>query len=240
MNQGYCCFHFSRKAFCNALICCFIVVVLCVSCEQRKTVHNANEGYISYQISYPPEILQQPVSNLLPAVMDFYFSDKELKFKIKGDLNLFSMEFLSRANGDSCFTLFKVINRKMVYPMKDNEMWFLFDNGAPERIQFFPDSVKHISGFKCQLINIHLKNTQSTLNAYVTNEIKVNNALFRSPFGKIEGVPMEFEMMYNGLKYKFKAQKYLPSIGDERMTIPNDYQVSSKNDIRDLLDSIFR
>lgn len=195
---------------------------------------------ISYHIQYPKQILEQPVANLLPEKMDLFYTNSAIKFKIKGDLNLFSIEFLSRAQGDSCFTLFKVINHKMYYTLQENEMWFLFDSGKQARIQAFPDSTKIIAGYQCQLVRILLPENNSSLRAYITRDIKLNNKLFRSPLGKVEGIPLEFDVQYKGLNYRFTTTEVDKTIGNESMYIPLDYEKTSKADICSLLDTIIQ
>jgi len=211
-----------------------------MGCHKTSSTSELQEGTITYHIQYPKQILDQPVSNLLPDKMELFYTGSAIKFKIKGDLNLFSIEFLSRAQGDSCFTLFKVINRKMYYSLQENEMWFLFDSGKHARIQAFPDSTKLISDYQCQLVKVLLTDANSSLSAYITRDIKLNNKLFRSPLGKVEGVPLEFDIYYKGEKYHFNAVKVEKTIGNEPMFVPKDYEYTSKSEISDILDSIIR
>lgn len=239
MDQGRCSVLFKKSSIHNTLMLCLLLPAL-IGCHKSSPTSELQEGTITYHIQYPQQILEQPVSNLLPDKMELFYTSSAIKFKLKGDLNLFSIEFLSRSQGDSCFTLFKVINRKMYYSLQEDEMWFLFDSGKHARIQVFPDSTKLISDYQCQLVKVLLTDANSSLSAYITRDIKLNNKLFRSPLGKVEGVPLEFDIYYKGEKYHFNAVNIEKNIGNESMFVPKDYENTSKAEISSILDSIIR
>lgn len=213
--------------------------MLITACTSNKSDSSLNSGAIDFKIQYPQQLSEQSISNLLPEAMCLYYTPNELKFKIKGDLNIFSLEYLSRANGDSCFTLFKVVNRKLYYPLKENELWFLFDKNPPIIFKEYKDSTKIIAGFNCHKVMIAYSDYPDTyFDAYFTKEIKLNKKLFKSPFQKIEGIPLQYEVKYNNMTYKFLATKVYNSIGDEVMAIPDDYKLTTPTEIHDLVNSL--
>lgn len=216
-----------------------LLISFITGCKNKGTTGGPTQGHLRYKVVYPDELVRQPIASLLPDEMDILFKDNALKVSIKGDLNLFSLEFLSRANGDSCFTLFKVVNKKMVYQLDDNEKWFLFDSGSAPVFEI-KDSVRNIAGFNCNLVEIHYRgNPQVKYNAFFTTQIGLNSGLLKTPMGNIPGIPLEFNVVYNGLTFKFVAQQFMPFPTDEKMEVPGDYEPSSREEIRSLIDTVF-
>ncbi|MBN2166819.1 MAG: hypothetical protein JW717_11130 [Marinilabiliaceae bacterium] len=223
----------------NRIILYILTTSILYSCIPEKKTEIHNIGNIEYKIEYPVQISEQPIANILPEEMSLFFTPNELKFKIKSDLNIFMLEYLSRANGDSCYTLFKVVNRKLYYPLYKNEQWFLFKNNPPIKYQINKDSIKNIAGIDCYQVIISTNtNKPNQINAYFTNNIKINRKLLNSPFNEIDGVPLQFEIQYYNKTYKFIATKITGSIGDEIMTVPNDYKLSTPKEINELVNSI--
>jgi hypothetical protein len=221
------------------LIGAVVVLFLIYGCNNGSKSDLPNQGLITYKITYSQELLKQPISALLPEEMNLYFADDKLKINIKGDLNLFSLEFLSLAGGDSCFTLFKLVNRKMVYRLNNTEKWFFFDEGTSPVFKVIEDSVRQIAGFDSQLVELTYKNSpHPVVQGFFTTLLDIKSEQLRSPFGKVPGVPLDFSVRYNGELFHFKAIKYLPFPPNEPMVVPNEYVVSTLSEIRSVIDSI--
>jgi hypothetical protein len=217
----------------------FFALMCLAGCSEKRTPQGPDQGLVRYQIDYPPEIAKQAIVTLLPQEMDLFFKDQALKIKISGEYNVFALEFLSKAEGDSCFTLFKVFNKKMVYQLAENEKWFFFDRGTVPAVKVIRDSVRHIAGLECRLAELTYKEAPDTkIYAYYTNQLNINNKLLRSPLGNLDGIPLQFEVLYNGLKFRFTAQSFLPFPKDEYMDLPSDYDMTTRQEIRSLIDSV--
>lgn len=207
-----------------------------VGCSKGKVVQ---QGVIEYAIDYPDEISSRPISNILPEKLQVYFSENRMKMRIKGELNLFSLDFLAKAGGDSCFTLFKMINKKMVIPMEDHERWFLFNDSHPFKHQVFRDSIKNIAGLNCFKVQIfHEDSPDVVYDTWFTEEVSLTSQMMRTPFAEIDGVPMVFEIKYNGLLYCFHATSFSNELGNECMDVPEGYELASYKDVKDVVDLI--
>ncbi|MFT3739286.1 MAG: hypothetical protein QM786_11050 [Breznakibacter sp.] len=220
-----------QKHFTAILVSLFIL-----GCTDKKQT-GPTQGLVRYSIDYPDEIKSKPIFGLLPVEMDLLFDTTAVKLAVKGDLNLFSLEFLSRAKGDSCFTIFRMPTKRMVYQLGKDEKWFLFEEGTLPEPKLHPDSLKNIAGFDCRLVEFRYKSdSRLAATAFFTDQLSVDPSLFRMPFRKIPGVPMEFEVDFNGLIFKFKAQKFLPFPSDEKMILPAEYEITSRKEIRSIID----
>jgi len=217
-----------------------ILVLILHSCKEKNSDSSDNEGYIQYEIQYPPEIMSQSISNILPQYMTVLYKGKQVKFKIKSDLNLFIMEFLSRSGGDSCYSLIKMVNHKIYCPLTKNEKWFLFENATPFTYKEHKDSVSLIAGIKCYKVDLKYEDKKKTSSvAYFTSDINFNHNQLHTPFDKIGGIPLKFELSYNKQLFKFIAVKYSPVLElNESFTIPDDYELTNRNEIENLLKMI--
>jgi hypothetical protein len=217
-----------------------LIPLMCLAgCSEKRLPQGPDQGLVKYRIDYPEEITKQAIATLLPHEMDLYFRDEMLKIKISGEYNVFAIEFLAKAQGDSCFSMFKVFNKKMVYQLEPNEKWFFFDSSAFPDAKVLADSIKNFAGLDCHLVQLSYGHSpQNVTNAYFTNQLNINSQLLRSPLGNQAGIPLQFEVLYNGLTFKFTAQSFLPFPKDEIMFVPDDYEPSSRHEIRSLIDSI--
>ncbi len=224
----------------KTIITLIILVLILHSCKEKNSDSSDNEGYIQYEIQYPAEIMSQSISNILPQYMTVFYKGNQVKFKIKSDLNLFIMEFLSRSGGDSCYSLIKMVNHKIYYPLTKNERWFLFQNATPFTYKAHKDSISSIAGIKCYKVDIKYEDKKGTSAvAYFTSDINLNQNQLHTPFDKIGGIPIKFEISYNKQLFKFVAVKFSPVLdADESFTIPDDYELTNRHEIEDLLKMI--
>lgn len=219
----------------------FFLLSVLYSCNRSTNQQIMNSGTIEYKITYPSKFKNQAFSNILPKEMSVFFTEDHLKFQIKGEFNLFALEFIARSNGDSCFTLFRMPARKIFYPLSDQERWFLFESNPPFSFKEYPDSIKQIAGLNCHKVEVTYKNDSGKhFVAYFTNDISISKELMRSPFEKVEGVPLLFEIQYNNLTYQFEASRFSAGTGNEKLYVPDDYELTEKNEIQSIICSILQ
>ena len=217
----------------------FIVLVLGIvvlGCETNKRSNMAEQGMIEYEIDYPSEIASRPVSHLLPEKLQVYFAGDRLKLQIKGDLNLFSLDFFALAGGDSCYTVFKMLNRRMLVPMTDNERWFLFSDDQPFRYRVEKDSLRTIAGFNCHKVTISRNDApDESYDAWFTEELPLTARMMRTPFEKIPGVPMAFEITFKQMTFRFKASAFSCNAGNEPIAIPKGCELATRQEMKEMI-----
>jgi hypothetical protein len=217
-------------------------ILLISGCSGNNRPNGLKEGVIDYEIIYPEQLQKEIYASLLPKEMSLVMFDDVLKLKIKGELNLFSLEFLSNYDGDSCYTLLKLPARKVYYPLQPQEKWFLFDDTVISSFKIHPDSIKTFAGISSHLVTIYFKDPQmGVCHAYFSDTIDFNPKGLHTPFDKIPGIPLAFEIKYNNLIFKFKASRFSHSIDkDEQRGIPEGYEMTSRDDLESIISSILQ
>jgi GLPGLI family protein len=218
----------------------YIVTILIVfwGCNGTKEdKKDYSEGTIEYKIIYPQQVIDEGLTMFLPEKMMVFFKDKNLKVRFKGGLGIYHLEYISRSLGDSCFTLFKVFDKKMFYQLNKADHLFLYKDLGSTKITQIPDSTKEIAGVPCQMAKVSFSNAgETTINVYYTQSFDITNPNVNTPFEAIPGILMEFEMAFNDLRLKLMAQKFTPSsLTSDEFEVPGDYRESSAEEVQGMI-----
>ncbi|MBR8535199.1 hypothetical protein KDU71_06485 [Carboxylicivirga sediminis] len=201
-----------------------------------------NQGVINYKIAYPDEIQKKGYASFLPTKMETTFKNKNYKVSIKGELSLYSLEYISRANGDSATTLFRVFDKRMFHNHKTGEHLFLFEKHGESRVEFINDTHKQIAGLIANKALVYLNGSNTpNIEVYYSEEVKFNRPKENSPFDDIPGVLLEFSLPYKDLNLTFTAQNIeLKKINDKEFATPNNYTQSDSGEIAELVSSLIQ
>ncbi|MCU4176629.1 hypothetical protein [Carboxylicivirga sp. N1Y90] len=222
----------------------FIAVILALlftTCKE-ETKDTNNQGVITYAISYPEEIANQGFASFLPEKMISIFKDDHFKLNLSGEFNFYNLEYISRSKGDTCFTLFKIFDKKLFYPQQPKENLFLFQDQQLPQIEFFEDSVKTIAGIKCTKAVANFKdNKVSSAVLYYTEELGFSHSNVNTPFSEIPGTLMEFSVVFQGLELSMQAESVkFKEIDQDEFIIPKNYKRTNQNEIKDIVSSLIQ
>lgn len=222
-----------------ALIMTFGLIICSCQTKQKRT-EGISEGQVIYKISYPPEISTHSMSFLFPKEMNLYFKDGKQRANFKGNMGLYSLDFIHFNQSDSFYTLLQVLDKKLyVPPTKSNDI-FIFKNYSSNDIEFTSDEPRMIAGYSCERATIKTPDKKSLINVWFTREIGLDNPNRNTPFEKIPGVMLEFEANYNGIVLLFMADKIqISEIPEEHFSVPDDYKLSSISEIENLIQGVF-
>lgn len=222
-----------------ALIMTFGLIICSCQTKQKRT-EGISEGQVIYKISYPPEISAHTMSFLFPKEMNLFFKDGKQRANFKGNMGLYSLDFIHFNQSDSFYTLLQVLDKKLyVPPTKSNDI-FIFRNYSNNEIEFAADEPRIIAGYNCEKATIKNSENNNQINIWFTREIGLDNPNRNTPFEKIPGVMLEFEANYNGIVLIFAADKILVSeIPEEQFSVPDDYKLSSISEIESLIQGVF-
>jgi len=217
-----------------------LVVVLFSSCSDKSSLEDSHEGVITYSISYPDQIKAHGLSTFLPGKMTALFKENDYKLHIKGELNLYNLEYISKSKGDTCFTLLRVWDKKIYYPQKKGEELFLFDTNGQPKITFHKDSTKLIAGYNCKMGTAVFPNrTLPAMKFYYTEDINFNDPNANTPFKDVPGPMLEFNINFQGMAISFAAKSVkLKQIKDDEFTIPESYREANSNEINEIVSSL--
>jgi GLPGLI family protein len=201
-----------------------------------------DEGVITYKIVYPEEVQKRGFAAFLPTKMISTFKGKDYKVSIKGDLSLYQLDYISKANGDSTTTLFRIFDKRMYHEHGEDENLFLFERVDETRLEFIKNETKTIAGVECQKAIVHFSNPDlQNITVYYTSEIRTNRPKENSPFDDIPGALMEFKLNFKGLELKCVAVDVdMKKVNTKSFLVPKNYTSSKQGEIDELVSSLLQ
>jgi len=201
-----------------------------------------DEGVIHYKIEYPQEVQEKGFADFLPSKMITTFKDKNYKVTIKGDLSLYNLEYISKANGDSATTLFRIFDKRMFHPHDKGEHLFLFQKVDETKVEYITEEIRDIAGFQCKKAIVHFQDSDlPSITVFYTEEIKFNRPKENSPFDDIPGALMEFQIIFKDLTLKCTAHKVdIKHVNDKAFDIPNNYTQTERGEIDELVATLIQ
>lgn len=224
------------------LIFIFTIFIISGCSEKGKNGKTYKEGKLEYKITYPKELQDQGMTALLPDEMITYFKDDNILLTIKGGFGLYNLKYLSRASGDTCYTLFKLFDNKLYAKLGEDQPLFVFKELGKPKITLIKDSVKEIAGFICKKAVISFPgNRFKSVDVYYTDEIGRKKPNINTPFENIPGVLMEFNFFYKNLSFNLKANKFTSlSLPVSYFNVPNGYKETSENEIEGFIATLLQ
>lgn len=218
-----------------------IVSLIIASCTHRAS-KESNQGIITYNITYAENISDKGLSAFLPEEMTTTFKDEKFKVQLNGEFNLYNLKYIARSGGDTCFTLLKILDKKLYYPHDKGENLFLFYKHDHPRITYYKDSLKVIAGYNCSMGKATFNNKNiSDIRFYYTNKINFKSTNVNTPFKDVPGMLLEFNIDYQDLNFMFKAKSVkLKVIGDDEFIIPKNYRLVDTNEINEIVSSLIQ
>ena len=220
----------------------FSVFLIAGCSNPTETGKKYTEGELDYSIIYPKQLENQSSTTFLPDEMITFFKGDNVMMNIKGGFGLYHLKYISRAHGDTCFTMFKLFDKKMYFPMTNHQTLFFFKELGRPKVKLYEDSVRMIAGFNCKKAVISFPGSRMrSINAYYTLEIGRERPNANTPFEKIPGVLMEFNFFYKTLNFKVVAQKFKPvHIADSEFMVPDGYKETSQEEIESFISTLLQ
>ncbi len=219
------------------------VILILAGCNNNvKDKSNYTEGKLEYKIIYSQQLQSDGVTTFLPNKMTTYFKEDDIVQCIKGGFGLYNLKYISRSSGDTCFTLFKLFDKRLYYEMNKEQTLFVFNELGKSDIKLFKDSIKMIAGFPCNKAVISFPKTNfKAINVYYTEEIGKKNPNINTPFEKIPGVLMEFNFFYKNLSFHLTAHKFTPlTIPKSDFEIPKNYTEATEEEIEGFIGTLLQ
>ncbi len=221
----------------------FAIAAVFTSCNNaQKNKKKLSEGMVIYNISYPPRLKSHSMSFLFPKEMKLLFKNEKQRASFKGNMDLYSLDFIHSNQSDSFFTLLQVLEKKIYVPSAKSDDIFLFNNYSNEEVVFSRDVNKKIAGYICEKASLKSRRDETnSVTIWFTNEIGVDNPNRNTPFEKIPGVMLEFEIYYENILFHFLAEKVVTEkISEDLFFIPENYSPSSIKEVESLINSVLR
>ncbi len=215
------------------IITALFVCALVVSCSKGDVNTYTKEGTIKFKITYLKSEKEYPVISLLPTMLTMRFKDDKVILDLEGWLGIFKSSFI-KDEKNNAYTLLKILNKRYLYESPEGESYYGISVDSDIKI-VFEDNTKEILGFKCKRALVQLPDG-TNFDIYYTPKIRVVNPTVNTPFDKIPGMLLEFNLDMNGIPMRLEAVEFHnEKIPDAAFDIPAEYV----NVPRSQMDEIF-
>ncbi len=187
-----------------------------------------DEKYITQGIiEYDAMAVDQnnPMAGLAPTKMTFRFKEDRFSAEMTAGMGMFTTTFISNAENKTLTQLVKLLNKKFTLTLDSIELKKENDALPIMKIEKSQET-KMIAGYKCFKATISFPDDiHPSYTVYYTNDIKLKTPNWNSPYSKIEGVLMEYQVDRYGMEMKFTAKKVSKEeIEEETFEIPEGYK----------------
>jgi GLPGLI family protein len=151
--------------------------------------------------------------------------------RVEGWGGVFKMVGISDSKKDSVTALMKILGDKFKYQCKLGEDSFGYNALDGIKIEYVEGS-KLIAGFECKKALGKFKDQVFEL--YYTEDIKIKNANWNTPFKDIKGVLMEYQISMFNINTKIQATELEKiAVDDTEFEIPEGYKSVDKKKIEE-------
>ncbi len=186
------------------------------------------QGHIIYDISYPYLDSNDIGLNLLPREMTLTFKGDMYKTESIGGMGLFAAGFVSNNEEKTMDYFMKIISSKYVSRFTEKGVKRFHHDFPRYRLEEL-DTTRSIAGMNCASTKVIFDN--NVVSDYIiwhTNQIKLKNSNWCSPFPMISGVLMEYQVQRQGLVLKMTANSIQSdSISLDQFKVPLDFNIVS-------------
>tara|TARA_B100000508_G_scaffold138392_1_gene134436 strand:+ start:28253 stop:29026 length:774 start_codon:yes stop_codon:yes gene_type:complete len=209
-----------------------LVLVSLVSCESDDNSASGgkgiSQGTIVYNVTYPYLDSNDIGLNLLPQSMELTFKDGFYRVESVGGMGLFVAGYVSNNKEKKMDYFLKVISSKFVSRFNEKGVKKLHKDFPSYQLKKL-DSTRVIAGYECQGYRVsYYSNIVQDHNVWVTRDINIPGMNWCSPFPKVKGVMLGYQVQRSGLVIDFSADVVRnDSISMESFKIPIKYKVIS-------------
>lgn len=214
-----------------------ILITSLFSCTiPAEKPRNIKEGSITFKISQTP--VQK--SSVLPNEMVIFFDEDNVRSKITGALNIYALEHIKNKKNDSTYTLLRVLDKRIYFSTPKSSGLFLFDAVKESDVVLIDGIEKDILDFTCKkaLLTMDQKGLEP-IEIFYTDKIRIDNPNASTPFFKVPGVMLKFDIYLNRVKYTFEATEINQAKNEaECFELNNNYQHITEKEMKELISSL--
>jgi len=206
-------------------------------CKQGLFKKHNSEGTIEYKVAVMDS--NNPMAKFAPDKMLVKFKNNLSYAQLIAGMGLFETDFVNDEPNHKIIQMVRLLNKKVFYIADTNAV--NKELKASPKLVFTPSSdTKVIAGFKCKKIGVaYADNKFPPFDLYYTEDIKLDNPNWATPFRDINGVLMGYRISRYGFYLECTATKVSmdDAIDDKQFQIPPEYKKISKEQIDELYKS---
>ena len=215
-----------------------IVVSIFLLTQCRSLQDKLTEGTIEYEIVYTNNSTQNIPLQLLPKTMQVKFNHNFVSYTIEDKFGVFSICNIQNLRKQSQITLIKLFNKKYVYQAGKKETPVFFSSNIPYKVNFIKDTMR-LAGLFCKRASVIDPQSMKCYDIAYTSNVELKDPNHNTPYKKINGVLMKFELQMKSLDMMLTAKKIVQKkIDDEDFLLPEEYKFISKKQMEEILSNL--
>ena len=207
----------------NWLVVCVIALFIIGGC--KSIFHrDIKEGIIEFDITYPGNETGELLAAFLPDEMVLKFKNGKTAGTFSAGMGVFKATMISDPESKTVCQLFKVLKNKYSHEFDSTQIKSLFSELTEPKIKFV-DETKEIAGYTCKKAIVTFKdNIKEEFSVYYTNDINIKNSNWFTPFHKIDGGLLEYQVRKYNYEMRLVARDVKrEDIGDNEFEVPDGY-----------------
>lgn len=213
------------------------LLYLSTGCKQGLFHKHNAQGTIEYRVAVMDS--NNPMAKFAPDKMIVKFKDDLSYAQLIAGMGLFETDFVNDEPDRKIIQMVRLLNKKVYYIADTNAV--NKELKASPKLIFTPGTeTKVIAGFKCKRINVaYADNKYPPFDLYYTEDIKLDNPNWATPYKDINGVLMGYRVSRYGFYLECTATKVdmEDEVDDKLFKIPPEYKKISKEQIDELYKS---
>lgn len=208
-----------KNLFKIALIASLFIVGL-PTAEAQKAL---KEGRVEYEIT---DVQAESADALMMkgTLINVYFNEKNTKMNLQMMGGMVTMDILTETATKKNTLLMNMMGRKVQVNQPDTEETADTETKNDFDITYDKSDKKEIAGRKCIKATLIDKINNDTIRMYVAKKVMPKVKMLDEMFPGLEGLPMEINIMAQGMGMTITAQKLKESVDEKVFSIPEGYE----------------
>ena len=225
-----------KKALIFGVSICAVLFAF-TGCKQGLFKKHNSEGTIEYKVAVMDS--NNPMAKFAPDKMVVKFKNNLSYAQLIAGMGLFETDFVNDEPNKKIVQMVRLLNKKVYYIADTNAV--NKELRVSPKLIFTPSAeTKVIAGFKCKKINVaYADNKYPPFDLFYTEDIKLDNPNWATPYKNINGVLMGYRVSRYGFYLECTATKVdmENAVDDNLFKIPPEYKKISKEQIDELYKS---
>lgn len=209
-------------------------------CEDGSS--HVSEGVITYDISYPRPIEDKWMEKLMPSEMEMQFKNNNINTELTFGLGMIKIGYITNTEDKHLHEMLKFMRNRNVSHRGVPQVEDLIAEIPEHKIKLLPDT-KSVAGFLCKKAQVEVSSPAEpySYDLWYTEEIKIKDPNWCTPFKSIPGVLMEYRVeRFNVIMHFTAVEVERAEILDTEFMVPKKYKEISieamEKNLQDLKD----
>ena len=199
-------------------------LLVCNSCSTGLLQSRIAEGVIEYELSFPDYDPSGIMAGMLPEHTTLTFSDNKQVQEVNAGMGIFRTSMITDNEQESMDYHLSLMSNKMVAHLVPLD-FSLFNTESNKPTIIYTQDIDTIAGYSCKrAVAIFDKVDEREIELWYTDQIKMTNPNWFSPFAEIKGVLLRYDMVQYGMRMRLDAISVTPGEVDQaKFVTKTDY-----------------